>query len=214
MSTFFPAFQHKVTMFWFWGANKRCFVSAKKSKWLIFGPLPSTLPVLRIGDLVVELVHEFKCVSIWFSSVHANVFARHYAIKASKARNIVHQSIDTLGMLLRWGRNGISNWYSWKGARDATRDRTAGTGARFAGPRTALTPLNNARLFNILPVITPLVPDSWEQLLREADLCYTTCRATANLHFAFRKFPNLFLARYFALRAMVSIVLKNASRLT
>jgi hypothetical protein len=104
MSTFFPAFQHKVTMFWFWGANKRCFVSAKKSKWLIFGPLPSTLPVLRIGDLVVELVHEFKCVSIWFSSVHANVFARHYAIKASKARNIVHQSIDTLGMLLRWGR--------------------------------------------------------------------------------------------------------------
>jgi hypothetical protein len=39
-----------------------------------------------MGDMVVKLVPEFKYVGIWFTSVHANVFARHYAIKASKAR--------------------------------------------------------------------------------------------------------------------------------
>ncbi|KAJ7123211.1 hypothetical protein C8R46DRAFT_1253308 [Mycena filopes] len=55
MSTSFPAFQAKVTMFFVWGTNKRTFVSAKKSKWMIFGPLPAVIPVLRIGNLVVDL---------------------------------------------------------------------------------------------------------------------------------------------------------------
>ncbi|KAJ7140770.1 hypothetical protein C8R44DRAFT_726490 [Mycena epipterygia] len=34
----------------------------------------------------IELVFEFKYVGIWFTSVHPNVLARHYAIKVSKAR--------------------------------------------------------------------------------------------------------------------------------
>ncbi|KAJ7148422.1 hypothetical protein C8R43DRAFT_1088393 [Mycena crocata] len=87
MSTSFTAFQDKVNAFYRWCTNKRVFISAKKSKWMIFGPLPAVLPVLRIGDLVVELVHEFKYVGIWFTSVHADVFAKHYQVKASKARN-------------------------------------------------------------------------------------------------------------------------------
>ncbi|KAJ7835708.1 hypothetical protein B0H13DRAFT_1652547, partial [Mycena leptocephala] len=67
---------------------------------MIFGPLPEVIPVLRLGDLVVELVHEFKYVGIWFTSVHANVFARHYAIKASKARST---SNATFGLKHRIG---------------------------------------------------------------------------------------------------------------
>ncbi|KAJ6487246.1 hypothetical protein C8R47DRAFT_979351 [Mycena vitilis] len=86
MSTAFPAFQSKVSMFFLHGTNKRMFVSASKSKWMIEGPLPTVIPTLRIGKLVVELVPEFKYVGMWFTSVHANVFARHYQIKASKAR--------------------------------------------------------------------------------------------------------------------------------
>ncbi|KAJ7162220.1 hypothetical protein C8R46DRAFT_904152 [Mycena filopes] len=88
MSTSFPAFQAKVTMFFVWGKNKHAFVSADKSKWMIFGPLPTVLPVLRVGDLVVKLVYEFKYVGILFTSIHPNVLARHYAVKASKARGI------------------------------------------------------------------------------------------------------------------------------
>ncbi|KAJ7656247.1 hypothetical protein DFH06DRAFT_991790 [Mycena polygramma] len=87
MSTSFPAFQAKVTMFFVWGVNKRAFVSAGKSKWMIEGPLPAVIPVLRIGDLIVELVPDFKYVGMWFTSVHANVFAKHYKVKASKARS-------------------------------------------------------------------------------------------------------------------------------
>ncbi|KAJ7808969.1 hypothetical protein B0H13DRAFT_2150896 [Mycena leptocephala] len=43
-----------------------------------------------MGDMVVPLVPEFKYVGIWFTSVHANIFARHYAIKASKSRSVAN----------------------------------------------------------------------------------------------------------------------------
>ncbi|KAK7017643.1 reverse transcriptase domain-containing protein [Favolaschia claudopus] len=86
MSTAFPAFQGKVNNFWKWGANKRCYVSGKKSKWMIFGPLPPVIPTLWCGDIEVELVFEFKYVGIWFTSIQNNVLATHYAVKASKAR--------------------------------------------------------------------------------------------------------------------------------
>ncbi|KAJ6482322.1 hypothetical protein C8R47DRAFT_1283329 [Mycena vitilis] len=87
MSTSFPAFQQKVTLFFRWCKKKRIFISVPKSKWMIFGPLPAILPVLLLGDLVVELVFEFKYVGIWLTSTTANKFSKNYAIKASKARN-------------------------------------------------------------------------------------------------------------------------------
>ncbi|KAJ7918680.1 hypothetical protein B0H13DRAFT_2435218 [Mycena leptocephala] len=49
---------------------KRAFASGDKSRWQIHGPLPLVFPTLKMGDMVVKLVSEFK----------------HYAIKASKAR--------------------------------------------------------------------------------------------------------------------------------
>ncbi|KAJ6563636.1 hypothetical protein DFH09DRAFT_1035242 [Mycena vulgaris] len=87
MSTSFPAFQAKVSQFFEWCKKKRVFISARKSKWMIFGPLPLILPVLRLGDLVVELVNEFKYVGIWLTSTTPNIFSRNYTVKASKARN-------------------------------------------------------------------------------------------------------------------------------
>ena len=45
-----------------------------------------------IFDVVWEhdcrLVFELKYVGVWFTSIHKNVLARHYKIKASKARNV------------------------------------------------------------------------------------------------------------------------------
>jgi hypothetical protein len=87
MSTSFSSLQDKVNSFFVWCSNKRVFVSASKSKWMIFGPLPRVIPVLRLGNIIVELVHEFKYVGIWLTSTTANIFSRNYAIKASKARN-------------------------------------------------------------------------------------------------------------------------------
>ena len=88
MPTSFPAFQAKVHNFDKWGANKRAFVSAKKSKWMIFGPLPAETPTLWCGNTVVKLVFEFKYVGVWFTSIHKNILARHCEIKASRARNV------------------------------------------------------------------------------------------------------------------------------
>lgn len=92
MSTSFAAFQDKVSAFFEWCTNKRVFISARKSKRMIFGPLPPILPVLRLGDLVVELVSEFKYVGIWLTSSTNNIFSKNYAVKASKARNAAYAS--------------------------------------------------------------------------------------------------------------------------
>ncbi|KAJ7217825.1 hypothetical protein GGX14DRAFT_357510 [Mycena pura] len=43
-----------------------------------------------LGNLVVKLVPDFKYVGTWFTSVHPNIFARHYAIKASKAWGVAN----------------------------------------------------------------------------------------------------------------------------
>ncbi|KAJ7150015.1 hypothetical protein C8R43DRAFT_951577 [Mycena crocata] len=78
-------------------------LNGRSSKYMIFGPLPPVLPVFRVGDDVVELVPEFKYVGMWFTSTHPNIFAAHYADKASKARrtaNVTLASVKThLGSL-------------------------------------------------------------------------------------------------------------------
>ncbi|KAF7374452.1 Reverse transcriptase domain-containing protein [Mycena sanguinolenta] len=87
VSTDFPDFQEKITEFWTYGGRKHVFISTPKSKWMIYGPLPRVIPVLRMGELIVDLVSEFKYVGIWLTSVTRIIFSRNYAIKASKARN-------------------------------------------------------------------------------------------------------------------------------
>ncbi|KAJ7128788.1 hypothetical protein C8R43DRAFT_897142, partial [Mycena crocata] len=88
MSTSFPDFQDKVTIFYIWCKRKRVYISAPKSKYMIYGPLPSVIPpYLRLGMLEVELVSAFKYVGIWLTSVTANIFSLNYSIKAAKARN-------------------------------------------------------------------------------------------------------------------------------
>ncbi|KAJ7711130.1 hypothetical protein B0H14DRAFT_3902606 [Mycena olivaceomarginata] len=91
MSTAFRPFQAKVGMFGKWGGNKRTYVSARKSKWMIFGPLPSVIPTLLIGD---------HYVGIWFTSIHKNIFSRHYTIKAVQSEE--HQQ--------RYLRPQAQNW--------------------------------------------------------------------------------------------------------
>ncbi|KAF7360729.1 Reverse transcriptase domain-containing protein [Mycena venus] len=87
MSTLFAGLQAKVNTFFKWCANKRVFVSASKSKWMIFGPLPRVILSLRLGSLVVKLVHEFKYVGVWLTSTISNIFSRNCTIKGSKAQN-------------------------------------------------------------------------------------------------------------------------------
>ncbi|KAJ7137429.1 hypothetical protein C8R43DRAFT_893660 [Mycena crocata] len=86
-TTSFPTFQDKVGNFYYWCTRKRVYISAPKSKWMIYGPLPNPIPVLRLGDREVELVSEFKYVGTWLTSTTPNIFSLNYSIKAAKARN-------------------------------------------------------------------------------------------------------------------------------
>ncbi|KAK7023208.1 hypothetical protein R3P38DRAFT_2779963 [Favolaschia claudopus] len=87
MSTLFADFQHKVQLFYDYTGYKRLFVSGPKSKWQIYGALPTPLPTLWLGNNAVELVPEFKYLGTWLSSTTGNIFAHDYVMKASKARN-------------------------------------------------------------------------------------------------------------------------------
>ncbi|KAJ6580764.1 hypothetical protein B0H19DRAFT_1060492 [Mycena capillaripes] len=114
MSTAFPAFQAKVTLFWKWTTNKRAFVSAGKSRWQIYSLLSPVIPQLMLRNLVVELVPEFKYFGIWFTSVHANIFAWHYAIKVSKAWGVANA---VFGLKHRIGslpvQDGLALYKAW-----------------------------------------------------------------------------------------------------
>ncbi|KAJ7032222.1 hypothetical protein C8F04DRAFT_1211219 [Mycena alexandri] len=85
-----PSLQTKMDIFYGWSRRKFMFISPPKSKCMIFGPLPATLPVFRIGAETVEIVPKYKYVGMWFTSTHPNIFAAHYAEKASKARRVAN----------------------------------------------------------------------------------------------------------------------------
>ena len=55
----------------------------------MFGPIPSVLPTLLVGDKHLDFVNEFKYVGVTFKSTHRFIFASHYINKVSKAHNMV-----------------------------------------------------------------------------------------------------------------------------
>ncbi|KAJ7450171.1 hypothetical protein FB451DRAFT_1146459 [Mycena latifolia] len=89
-STQVVSLQDKINLFYRWSRRKFMFISPPKSKGMIYGPLPAVMPILRVGDDVVEFVSKFKYVGMWFTSTHPNMFAAHYADKASKARKVAN----------------------------------------------------------------------------------------------------------------------------
>ncbi|KAJ7693856.1 hypothetical protein B0H17DRAFT_1132242 [Mycena rosella] len=59
-------------------------------------PPPVVLPVLRIGEDIVEFLPKFKYIGMWFTSTHRNMFAAHYAEKASKARKVANTTFGAV----------------------------------------------------------------------------------------------------------------------
>ncbi|KAF7337608.1 RNA-directed DNA polymerase from mobile element jockey [Mycena sanguinolenta] len=86
--------QAKMDYFYNWSCRKFMFISPSKSEGMIFGPLPAVLLVFRVGPDAVEIVPKHKYVGAWFTSTHHNIFAAHYAEKASKARRFYMSRVD------------------------------------------------------------------------------------------------------------------------
>jgi hypothetical protein len=85
-----PGLQKKVNVFLAWCLVSFMTISAPKSKWIAFGPLEHNVRSIYVGKDPIELVQEYKYVGLLFSSVHCNIFAEHYSVKASKACNVAN----------------------------------------------------------------------------------------------------------------------------
>ncbi|KAJ7127580.1 hypothetical protein C8R43DRAFT_859200, partial [Mycena crocata] len=93
-STSLEGIQRRVDAFFSWCQTNFMTISVLKTKWMLFGPLPRLLPIIFVGVLPIELVHEYKYVGIWFTSIARQIFAKHYSEKASKARGISYATFS------------------------------------------------------------------------------------------------------------------------
>ena len=85
-----------------WASANLMTVSIPKTKWMIFGPLPSVLLVLTVNGQSIDLVEFYKFVGIHFQSTHSYMFAKHYQTKVSKARSVSNATFaveDLIGSL-------------------------------------------------------------------------------------------------------------------
>ena len=77
-------------------------VSIQKTKCMLFGPLPVPLPSLKIYEKKIDWVDSYKFIGIHFQSTHTYIFAKHYTIKASKAKSVANATFaikDLIGSL-------------------------------------------------------------------------------------------------------------------
>ncbi|KAF7363892.1 RNA-directed DNA polymerase from mobile element jockey [Mycena sanguinolenta] len=98
-STTAAGLQRRLNSFASWCSANSMVISVDKTKWMVFGPLPRKAPSLLVNGNVVDLVHEYKFVGIWFTSVKRHLFEKHYTLKASKAQGIAHASFTVDSMI-------------------------------------------------------------------------------------------------------------------
>lgn len=67
-------------------ANTFVLTNVPKTMALMFGPLPSPFPVLSLCQGLVSWVDSARYTGIYFSTTHADVFARHYTDRGRSAR--------------------------------------------------------------------------------------------------------------------------------
>ncbi|KAF8210727.1 hypothetical protein K438DRAFT_1569988, partial [Mycena galopus ATCC 62051] len=92
-STTAPGVQRRVDAFFAW-CTINFMVSVIKTQWMLFGPLPGSLPTIYVGRAAIELVEKYKYVGIWFTSTSRLIFSHHYTLKASKARSISYATFS------------------------------------------------------------------------------------------------------------------------
>ncbi|KAJ7348230.1 hypothetical protein DFH08DRAFT_698144 [Mycena albidolilacea] len=78
--------QRHLNTFARWCGNNMLEANATKSWVMIFGPIPSVIPVLTLNGSMVRYTDRFAYVGITFQSTARNIFTSHYAAKASTAR--------------------------------------------------------------------------------------------------------------------------------
>ncbi|KII83516.1 hypothetical protein PLICRDRAFT_148104 [Plicaturopsis crispa FD-325 SS-3] len=80
--------QRKIDVFLLWCCVNFMVISAMKTMWMILGPPPRILPVIRVGPDIIKLVTKYKYVGVMFRSTHRYIFADQYTAKAAKGRSM------------------------------------------------------------------------------------------------------------------------------
>jgi hypothetical protein len=93
-STTAAGVQRRVDTFFAWCMTNFMVISVIKTQWMLFGPLPRTLPIIYVGPAPIKLVDKYKYVGIWFTSTSRLIFSRHYSVKASKARSVSYATFS------------------------------------------------------------------------------------------------------------------------
>ncbi|KAJ7158082.1 hypothetical protein C8R46DRAFT_839617, partial [Mycena filopes] len=98
-STTAAGLQRKLDRFFQWCRVNFMVISVMKTEWMLFGQLPRVLPVMVIGNAVINLVKQYKFVGLIFTSVQHDIFAAHYTKKASKARAVGNTTFSAKAMI-------------------------------------------------------------------------------------------------------------------
>ncbi|KAF7342021.1 RNA-directed DNA polymerase from mobile element jockey [Mycena venus] len=98
-STTAAGLQRKIDRFFGWCKANFMVISATKTEWMLFGELPPNIPIMTVGETVIKLVKSYKFVGVLFTSTDRDIFAAHYAKKASKARAVANTTFAAKSMI-------------------------------------------------------------------------------------------------------------------
>ena len=98
-STTAAGLQQKLHAFFVWCGRNFMVISVRKTKWMLFGPFPHVLPSITVNGAAIQLVEDYKYVGIRFVSTHRCIFAKHYKVKAFKARDIANATFAVEGLI-------------------------------------------------------------------------------------------------------------------
>ncbi|KAK0188412.1 hypothetical protein F5146DRAFT_664893 [Armillaria mellea] len=71
-----------------WSNRKGLRVNIAKTKAMVFGRVPKSLPTFRINGEPVAWVNEHRYLGANFTSSHANIFKTHYGIKSKVVKKM------------------------------------------------------------------------------------------------------------------------------
>ncbi|KIJ53185.1 hypothetical protein M422DRAFT_242317 [Sphaerobolus stellatus SS14] len=90
ISTSLRGLQHHLDHLKAWCGRNFMTINATKSKYMIFGPLPLSLPLPVLGRKHLDFVDTFTYIGCTFFTTSRNIFAEHYKRKAAMAARIAN----------------------------------------------------------------------------------------------------------------------------
>ncbi|TFY76932.1 hypothetical protein EWM64_g7080, partial [Hericium alpestre] len=93
------ALQRKLDALAHWCGLNFLIINLCKSISMIFGRLPSPLPMLSIDGSVLHWTSQYTYIGVTFCSTTCNIFSPHYSLKAQKAKSLANVTFRLDGLI-------------------------------------------------------------------------------------------------------------------